>query len=428
MGDQRHHILCLGLNHQTASVALRERLAFTPQRLEASLARKGCGNNGVESEIRELVILSTCNRVELYAATSSLCFNKLETFLSKSQNIPLTEFSSSLYRLQDEEAAHHLLAVAAGIDSAVLGEPQILGQVVESYAAAQRHGTTGKILSRLFQTAIHAGKRARTETSIGHNPASVASVAVKMISTSIPDLTRAKIMVLGAGEMAELAVEALRKRGANNITVVNRTLQRAQELARRWDGQAAALEMLLEFLSDTDIVITSTGAPHTIIQASMVSKAMQGRAHRPIVFMDIAVPRDVAEDVSNLPSVSVYDMDALSEHLDSCLAKREAEVPNVEDILLEEQACFMEYLATLDVVPIIVKMRQQADAIRQAELEKTIRRIPDLPPNAQQHLDALTKAIVNKILHSPTARLREEANGPNAVDYADIARGLFGLD
>lgn len=428
MGNHRLHLLCLGLSHQTASVALREQLAFTPHRLEASLARMGCGNQGGMREIRELVILSTCNRVELYAATTSVCFDTLETFLSETRNISIPEISSLVYRLQDEDTIRHLMGVAAGLDSVVLGEPQILGQVTDAYSAARRHGTAGKILSRLFQSAIQAGKRARTETSISHNPASIASVAVKLISQSFPDLASANIMVLGAGEMAELSVETLRKRGANQIMVVNRTLQRAQELAQRWNGQAAALEMLLDLLPDMDIVITSTGAPHTVIQASMVANIMEERPDKPLVFMDIAVPRDVDTAVGHIPGVCLFDMDTLSEQLETALAQRKAEVPHVEDILAEELTYFMEYLATLDVVPLIIKLRQQADAIRQAELEKAIRRIPNLPPDTQEHIDALTKSIVNKILHNPTIRLREESNGPNAVDYADIARGLFGLD
>ena len=181
-------------------------------------------------------------------------------------------------------------------------------------------------------------------------------------------------------------------------------------------------------MPDMDIVITSTGAPHTVIQASMVTKAMESRPNRPLVFMDIAVPRDVDTAVGQINGASLFDMDTLSEQLESALAQRAAEVPRVEQILAEELDCFLEYLATLDVVPLIVKMRKRADAIRQAELEKAIRRIPDLPPDTHQHIDALTRSIVNKILHSPTIRLREEANGPNAIDYADITRGLFELD
>jgi len=428
MGAHELHIHCIGLNHQTASVTLREQLAFTPTRLEISLARLGCGNGGGFNQIRELVILSTCNRVEIYALTADPGFDSLEAFLSETQNIPIQDFSSQIYRLSDELAVKHLLKVAAGLDSVVIGEPQILGQVADAYSSARRHGTTGKILSRLFQSAIHAGKRARTETSISHNPASISSVAVSLISEKVHQLGEAKIMVLGAGEMAELAVEALRKRGAGQITVVNRTKQRAQELAQRWDGQAEALEKLIELLPETDIVITSTGAPHTIIQASMVKKAISRRPDRPLILMDIAVPRDVDPQVGSIPGVHLYDMDTLADHLESSIARREAEIPQVKEILAQELTSFMEYVTTLNVVPIIVEMRKQADVIRQAELEKTIRRIPDLPEDTQERIDALTKSIVNKILHSPTARLREEANGPNAVDYADIARGLFGLD
>ena len=423
-----NYIHCLGLNHNTASVALREHLAFTPHRLQASLARLGCGNDPSWSDVQELVILSTCNRVELYAVASRPIFDTLEAFLSETQNLPAPKFSASLYRLRDEDAIRHLLNVASGLDSVVIGEPQILGQVTEAYLAAKRHGTAGKILSRMFQAAIHAGKRARTETTITQNPSSIASIAINLISEIVPDLPAAKVMVLGAGEMAELAVEALRKRGAKQILVVNRTLQKAQELAHRWDGQAASLELLLEHLPDMDIVITSTGAPHVLIQRSMVEKALRQRPQRPMVFMDIAVPRDVDVEVKDIAGVRLYDMDTLSANLEVSLAQRQAQVPQVEAILAEEQAALEGYLASLDVVPIIVEMRKQADSIRKDEVEKAIRRMPNLTPEMEHQIEVLTASIVNKILHSPTTRLRGEANGPNATDYANLTRYLFGLD
>ena len=426
--SRANHILCLGLNHTTSSVALRERLAFNSHYLQSALARLGCGDDPAWSSIKELAILSTCNRVELFAVANTPILDPLEAFLSETQNCPRTEFSGALYRLLDGDAIQHLFEVAAGLDSMVIGEPQILGQVTDAYSTAREHGAAGKILSRLFQTAIRAGKRARTETTISQNPASIASIAVQLIAETVPDLPAAKIMVLGAGEMAELAVESLRKRGARFVLVVNRTLQRAQTLASRWDGQAAALETLLDHLPDMDIVIASTGAPHIVICPSMVEQAMKRHPHRPLVFMDIAVPRDVDEEVRNISGVFVHDMDSLSNHLESNLAQREAEVPKVRAILAEEQAAFEEYLASLDVIPIIVDMRYQADTIRQEEVRKAIRRMPDLNPEMERQIDALTKSIVNKILHSPTVRLREEANGFNAADYACIARALFGLD
>lgn len=421
-------IFCLGLNHNTSGLALRERLAYNSHALHSTLARLGCGDDPAWDGLKELAILSTCNRVELYSVAIHPIFDALEAFLSETRNCPRAEFTGSLYRLQDGDAIEHLLDVAAGLDSMVIGETQILGQVTEAYAIARKHGTMGKILSRLFLTAIQAGKRARTETTINQNPASIASVAVNLISKTVPDLPAAKIMVIGAGEMAELAVESLRKRGAKSVLVINRTLARAQELASRWMGQAATLETLLEHLPDMDIVISSTGAPHVVIRPSMVEESMKRRHHRPLVFMDIAVPRDVDAEIRNIPGVYLHDIDTLSSRLESNLAQREAEVPKVRAILAEELTAFEEYLATLDVIPIIQDMRNQADSIRQGEVRKAIRRMPDLTPEMERQIEVLTKSIVNKILHNPTVRLREEANGLNAADYATVTRALFGLD
>jgi glutamyl-tRNA reductase len=437
------HILCVGVNHQTASVALRERLAFSTHRLEQALTHSIEGNESAAGEIEELVILSTCNRVEVYAVSQQPAFDLLEAFLSEPQNIPACELSPgelspgelspgelspSLYHLMDGDAIKHLFRVAAGLDSLVIGEPQILGQVAQAYEAAKQNGSAGKILSQLFQAAIRAGKRTHTETTISRNPASIASVAVHLISETVPDLPSARVLVLGAGEMAELSVESLRKRGVKEITVINRTLEKAQELARRWDGQAGALYMLPEYLPDMDIVISSTGAPHTIIQRELVHSAVRERPNRPLVFMDIAVPRDVDEGVRDLAGVRLFDMDQLSETLHTSLAQRQSQVPRVEAILAEEQAAFEAYLAALNVVPIIVELREQANSIRQNEVEKALRRMPQLTPEMERQIEALTISIVNKILHSPTSRLREEAQGPQAGDYADITRYLFGLE
>jgi glutamyl-tRNA reductase len=426
--NRSSHIHCLGLNHNTANVALREQLAFTPHRLQTALARLGCGDDPAWRDIQEFAILSTCNRVELYAVGAGLIFDELETFLSDTRNISVAEFSPSLYRLIDDEATEHLMRVACGLDSVVIGEPQILGQVTDAYTAAKQQETAGKILSQLFQSAIHAGKRARSETTINHNPASISSVAVNLIAETVLDLPSAQVMVLGAGEMAELAVESLRKRGVNNILVINRTIQRAQELAQRWAGRAAALEMLLDHLPEVDVVITSTGAPHIVIWRSMVEEAIKRRPHRPMVFMDIAVPRDVDEEVKKIPGVRLYDIDSLSDLLQTSLAQRQAQIPKVEEILSEELASFNAYLSSLDVVPIIVEIRKQADSIRRTEIKKAMQRMPDLTPEMEKQIEALTTAIVNKILHRPTIRLRGESRGPYAADYASLTRYLFGLD
>jgi glutamyl-tRNA reductase len=419
----RRHILCLGLNHHTAGVALRERMAFSA-RLSISDHSKDLLTQGIQ----ELVILSTCNRVELYAVAGSPVFEVLEAFLSKTGNLPVSEFSPTLYKLIDREAVQHLFQVAAGLDSLVIGEPQILGQVAEAYEEAKKNGSAGKLLSRLFQAAIRAGKRTRTETGISRNPASIASVAVNLIFETVPNISSARIMVLGAGEMAELTVQALRKRGASQFMVVNRTAQKARELADRWGGEAGAFDTLPDWLPDMDIIITSTGAPHTILHREMVERAMEQRPDRPMVIMDIAVPRDVDENVKDIECVRLYDMDGLVDSLQNSLAQRQSQIPLVEAILDQEQAFFEADMAALDMVPIIVEIRQQANAIRQNEVEKAIRRMPQLTPEMELQIEALTISIVNKILHSPTDRLRQGADSPHAMDYATITRYLFGLE
>ena len=422
------NIYCLGINHKNTSVNLRERLAFPKERVETALARLGCGDRKALEPLQEMVILSTCNRVEIYATAIRPAFDVLEKFMAETSNVSAHEFSSFVYRLADEDAAAHLMRVAAGLDSMVLGEPQILGQVADALSHARSQGTAGKILSRLFQSAIHAGKRARTETAISHNPASVASVAMESIQNHVADLTTCQAMILGAGEMAELSIEALIKRGLNNLTIVNRTRDRANELAHTFHGRAASFEELPELLINMDVMITSTGAPHFIIHPRMVEAAIAQRNGKSLVIIDIAVPRDVDPLVAEIPGVYLFDIDQLSISINDSISKRKQEIPQIEAILDEELAQFMQYLGTLDIVPLIVKMRDHVDGIRQTELEKAMRSMPDLSPKDQERVTALTKSIVNKILHTPTARLKNEANGPNVDEYADVTRSLFGLD
>lgn len=422
------HIHCLGLNHETADVSLREKLAFSEEKIKASLSRLGCGNGSQPDSVTEMVILSTCNRVEIYAVSPHSDFKALENFLSEVQDVPVNEVSPHLYRYLDHQAIEHLFRVAAGLDSLVLGEPQILGQVMSAFELARGQDSAGPVISRLFQSALHTGKRARSETAISHNPASISSVAIRLAEEYVTNIAGAQVTIIGAGEMAELAVESLRKRGVTRIQVVNRTLTRALELAKKWGGSALTFEKLPDALQQADILITSTGAPHTLIYADNVRAVMQTRSNRPLVIIDIAVPRDVDVEVGEIFGVSLFDIDMLNQHLESSLARREREVPLVEKILEEELQAFMSYLHTLDVVPLIAEMRQQAEAIRQTELEKTLRHLPDLTPAERKRLEALTQALVKKILHHPISRLRSEAGTPMAADYAATARNLFGLE
>jgi len=419
------YILCLGLNHHTASLYLREKLALDENTVRIALARLACGH--VDSPLAELIILSTCNRVELYAASNQLAFAGLEAFLSDISGVPVDTFSSQVYRFQDMEAVRHLFEVTAGLDSLVIGEPQILGQVTRALELARGQNTAGSILNRLFQAAIHAGKRTRTETAISRNPASVSSLAASLSERVVHKISEAQIVILGAGEMAELAVEALRKRGAQKILVINRTIERAQELVRRWGAEATTFENIYTSLESADILISSTGAPHTLISAGMVEEIMKRRPERPLVLIDIAVPRDIEPDVVQFSQVTLYDMDSLNARLEHSLAERMAEVPQVKNILNEELQLFEEYWKSLDMLPLIADIRQNAEAIRQTELEKTLRRLPDLTEAERNHIEAMTQALVKKLLHAPTHRLRTEASSPRASEYASMARTLFNV-
>ena len=418
-------IFSIGLSHTSSAVELRERLAFNEDQTRASLSRLRCGH--LSGNMTEMVILSTCNRVEIYAVSSQEIFPELEIFLSEERGVNRDEFALHLYHHEDLDVARHLLHVAAGLDSLVMGEPQILGQVTRALELARGQNTAGPILNRIFQSAIHAGKRARTETSISRNPASVSSLAATLSQRVVRHIADAQIVILGAGEMAELAVEALRKRGANQILVINRTLERAHALAQRWNAQATTFENINTALACADILIASTGAPHRLISREMVKEAMTHRAERPLVLIDIAVPRDIDPETANIPHVRLYDMDNLNAQLETSLADRMVEVPRVKSILEEELTEFEDYLKSLEMLPIIADIHQQAESIRQVELDKTLRRLPDLTEAERNHIEAMTQALVKKLLHAPTHRLRAEAASPRASEYAAVARTLFNL-
>ena len=419
------HIFCLGLNHNTTPIELREQLSLNESAIRSALARLACGH--LSASIAELVIISTCNRIELYAVSSHLAIAELETFLSDVCGMPVKQFRQHTYQFEDLDTARHLFNVAAGLDSLIIGEPQILGQLVRALELSRGQNMAGPVLNRLFQCAIHAGKRTRTETAISRNPASVSSLAAALAERFVHPIAEAQIVILGAGAMAELAVEALRKRGANRILVVNRTLEHAHAIADRWDAQITTFESLDAALISADILISSTGAPHIILTAEMVRQVMEARAQHPLFLIDIAVPRDIDPDVANITHVKLYDIDNLNVKLEHSLAERLAEVPQVKSILDEEIIKFSEYMKSLEMIPIIVEIRQQAESIRQDMLEKTLRRLPDLTEAERDRIEAMTQALVKKILCAPIHRLRAEASCPHAPEYAAVARTLFGL-
>jgi glutamyl-tRNA reductase len=392
--------------------------------------------------VSELVILSTCNRLELYAAMAAsgghgagplpaeapdAWFEPLLAFVAETRGLDLAGLYDRFYRLAGPTAVEHLGRVAAGLDSMILGEPQVLGQVADAYALARAQGAAGPVLSALFQAAIRAGKRARTETGISRNPATLSSVAVKLAERVVGPLSERQVLVVGAGEMAELAVEALRARGAGQLTVVNRTHARAAALAERWGAAALTFERLTEAVAAADIVLTSTDAPHFIITAEVARLALAARPARPLLFIDIAVPRDVDPAVRDLPNTHYYDIDALEHSLNGSVAQRQQEVPRVAAIVAAEMQAFAEWLRRLEVAPVIADLRAKAEAIRRAELDKTLRRLPHLGPEERQHIETLSEALVNKLLHDPTLRLKAGAGTSQAEHYAAALRELFVL-
>ena len=420
------HIHCLGLNHETAGVDLREKLAFDDDQVRAALSNLGCGID--LAQVDEMVIISTCNRVEVYATSSTQDADDLTYFLASSHNIPFDVLKPHIYHYLDDDAVQHLLEVAAGLDSLVLGEPQILGQVTHALELARGQNAVGHILSRLFQTAIHTGKRARTETEISRNPASVSSLAASLAEKAVSSIDQAQIVVVGAGEMAELAVEALRKRGATRILVVNRTLERALTFGKRWDAELATFVQLGAAIERADVLISSTGAPHAIIHERMVANAMQKRPERPLVMIDIAVPRDIENEVNELENVSLYDMDNLHVQLEDSLAQRNAEVPHVEEILMQEKAAFDAFITSLDMLPLISDLKTQAERIRQSELKKTLKQLPNLSDAERERIEILTQALVKKLVDAPAGKLRKVSANSHAVCYAQATRVLFNME
>lgn len=423
-------ILLIGTSHHTAPIEIRERLAFTPTILRSALTHFGkTHSQGRLASVNEGVILSTCNRLEVYALAQEIEVARpaILKFLSRSCDIPVELFAKYLYIIKNEEAVRHLMRVAAGLDSMVLGEPQILGQITDAFEASLSQGSAGTILSALFRAAIHTGKRARTETAIGVNPASVSSVAASLATKLLGDLSERHVLLIGAGEMGEIAVKALCRRGISQVTVANRTYRNADRLARRWGGKAITFQQLPEGIAQADIVIASTGAPHTILSRALVEPAMANRPTRPLFIIDIAVPRDVDPDVTGVPQVHLQDIDHLQDQVEDNVRERELEIPYVEVIVAEEAGQFLKWLASLDVVSTITDLRNHVGQVRQRELERLFNRL-DLDERGQELVATMAHRLINKILHEPTLRLKEEAANGNEAAYVSAVRHLFALD
>lgn len=417
----------LGLSHRTAAIDLREQVSCSlidlPPNWQAADNRFGA--------IQEISILSTCNRTEIIARVDCPGLDVhalLADLLAMITGVNRASFEAHLYHHIGLEAADHLCRVAAGLDSQVLGEPQILGQVTDAFMAATAAKTIGPALTELFRTAIRCGKRARSETAISQNPASTSSMAVAQAQAILGDLTQQQHLIVGAGEMGHLALKVLRSRGANRIALANRSRARAEALAVTNGLPVFGLDELATAVTNSDVVISATSATKPVLTYQLIESAMQQRPERPLILLDIAVPRDVDPAVRQIANVRLFDADQLQQSLDEALAARQEAVPAIEAIIAAELTLLAAALQSLAVRPVIVDLRHKAETIRQRELDRTLRFLGEMDEATLAHIHNFSRSLVNKLLHEPTLCLRDKAVDDKAAVYASTVRDLFGLN
>ncbi len=411
----------IGVNHKTAPVEVRERLAIPdrkiPEALQQLMRVPGVG---------EGMILCTCNRVEILTQTSNGGAN-LAGFIRDYFSLDPQLYEGHLYQYREHDAIRHVFRVAASLDSMVVGEPQILGQVKEAYATARAAGAVQSYLELLLTRAFAVAKRVRTETAVGSSSVSVASAAVELAGKIFGSLEGKQVCLVGAGKMSELAARHLLAKGAGPIFVANRTYDRAQVLAGRFGGRAVRFDDLYDHCEQADIVITSTGAPVAIFRREHGEKFLSRRKNRPMFFIDIAVPRDVDPEMNKLDGIFVYDIDDLQDAVASHVAGRKQEAEHAESIVEAEVERFQARLQTLHVVPIILSLQDHFETIRQAELERVRGRLGQLSREQEMAVETLSRGIVNKILHTPITRLRTAAAGPEVTTFIEAFKKLFNL-
>jgi glutamyl-tRNA reductase len=419
-------LLVVGISHQRATVGLRERVAIGKAALpENLLALHG------DPRVQECVIVSTCNRTEVYAVVNGPVpepgDDALVQFLTQRAGIAADELAPYLYRLSDVLVAQHLFRVASGLDSLVVGEVEILGQVKDALRAAEAAHTGGKWLYTLFRRALEAGKRARSETAISTGATSMSWAAVELARERVPNLSKAQVLVLGAGATAEGIARALAAHGVEGTMVANRTVERAERLAQLVGGVAVPFAQLLSFLAIADVVICSTDAPHPILSLDSVRSTLAARRGRRLYLIDVAVPRDVEPEVGLLPGVELMDIDALAARASKGLRRREAEVAKVDQIILDEIDRFAAWQSSQRVTSTIASLQQRAEALRREELRRVSARLANVSPEAQQAIEAATRAIINKMLHHPITVLRETALQGTDARYVQALEELFDL-
>ncbi|MDQ3067865.1 MAG: glutamyl-tRNA reductase [Actinomycetota bacterium] len=399
-----------GVSHHRAPIELRERVALDLEACRALAARIG----------GEAVVLSTCNRTELYLVREEHVEDEAVSTIAELAGDRADDLAAALYRLRDEAAALHLFRVAAGLDSLVPGEGEILGQVRTAFEA----GSPGPFLDKLFRQALHAGRRTRIETAIGESPASVPSAAAALAQQVFDDLTGRRVLLLGAGKMSEATARNLLSRGAHISVVANRTLEHGEDLARRLGAQALALGAVAEELVHADVVVSATSAAGHVLSRDTVAHALRSRRGRPLLLVDLAVPRDLDPAINELDGCFLYDVDDLEAVVTETLTGRHSEAARAEKVVAEEAEKFRDWQAALDVVPTIAAIRALAEQIRDSELARAGGRLSE---TERRHVESITSQILAKLLHLPTIRLKEAAAAADGVVYADVVRHLFGL-
>ncbi|MCU1716354.1 glutamyl-tRNA reductase [Pseudomonas sp. 5P_3.1_Bac2] len=413
--------IALGINHKTASVDVRERVAFTPEQLVEAL-RQLCRS----TSSREAAILSTCNRSELYLEQDQLSVDEVLAWLADYHHLSLEELRACAYIHADDEAVRHMMRVASGLDSMVLGEPQILGQMKSAFAVAREAGTLGPLLGRLFQATFSTAKTVRTDTAIGENPVSVAFAAVSLAKQIFSDLNRSQALLIGAGETISLVARHLHDQGIKRIVVANRTLERASNLAEQFGAHAVLLADIPAELVNSDIVISSTASQLPILGKGAVERALKQRKHKPIFMVDIAVPRDIEPEVGELDDVYLYTVDDLHEVIEENLKSRQGAALAAEELVSAGAQDFMQRLRELAAVDVLKAYRQQAERLRDEELQKAQRLLAN-GSSADEVLAQLARGLTNKLLHAPSVQLKK-FSAAGRFDALGVAQELFALD
>lgn len=419
------HTLVVGLNYKTAPVEIREKLSFIESELPTAMEELK-----KQKSVLENVIVSTCNRTEIYAVVDQLKLGKyyIKQFLAQWFSIPVEQFEDHLFIREEEESLNHLFRVTAGIDSMVLGETQILGQVKKSFLEAQQLGATGTIYNKLFKQAVTFAKRAHSETAIGENAVSVSYAAVELAKKIFGSLKNKHVAILGAGKMGELAIQNLYGSGVAKVTVINRTFEKAQTLATKFDGNAKSMNELQCTLLEADILISSTGATDYVIDYDMMKHVAKLRRADPLFIVDIAVPRDIDPKIADLPNVFLYDIDDMQGIVQANLAEREKAAMQISEMISQEVFAFNEWLTQLGVGPVINALSKKANRIQEETMISITNKMPDLSERERKILNKHTKSIINQLLKDPILQAKEMSGSANAAEQLKMFQRIFGIE